>query len=350
MAIENSTWGLIGAGGIGGEVQRQLADPETATRLGMQTLPNFVMRSSGIYDAAGHPFGADSLADIAKLPDVVFVATPSTDDGVTTYNYLTHLLSRGTSVVTAEKGAVANFLPQLREASGDLKRLGMSATVGGGTRLLHELRTYCSDPGNVSQIHLALNGTLAAIFSSMAPPKGEGLSFDAAVQRAVDLGYAEPGSASPLDVIRAEAEGDIPKKVGILFNYLGLSPKGFDWNRLKFSLKDGEIQQAAAEAEKRRFIVSIYPENSEPTDQQEDIIGGFDIEHDGWRIVGGFQNVESNAALGGLAATTGPNNGFVVGLGPNSSHGVYSLSGPGAGVRPTVSSMLHDHLTMKTLN
>lgn len=342
MASEQHSWALVGDGNIGGELRYRLAMPDAAARLGLQTLPSFVVRSAGIFDSEGAPTGQMQLADVAQLPDVMFVAMPSTNDGVAAYRYITHALNRGTQVVTAEKGAAANFFPQLKERSEDFKRLGISATVGGGTRLLQEVKMYCDDIGNVSQLHLTLNGTLAAIFGAMAPEGGHALSLEEAVQQAVENGYAEPGSTNPLDVIRAEAEGDVPKKTAILFNHLGLSPKTLTIRNFAFSLADHEITQAASDASRQRFAVSIFPEENTPP---QDVIGGFAVTHDGWRIVGGFQDITANPLLGDLARPSGATNGFVIGLGPDNAHGVYSLSGPGAGVGPTVSAMLYDYLS-----
>lgn len=342
---ETGTWGLIGPGGVGGELQQQLADAQTAERLGLHTMPSFVIRSSGVYGPDGQAIGR-RLGDVPDLPETIFIAVPTTDDGTVAKGYITEVLSRGSNVVTAEKGAIANFYPELKRVSHNFDCLGFSASVGGGTRMIPELRTYCSDPGNVSQIHVSLNGTLAAIFGDMAPPSGSGMSFDAAVKRAVELGYAEPGAKSPLDVIRGEAQGDIPKKVGILFNALGLSSKFFEWQKLRFTLSDAQIRQAVQQADKRRFIISIYPEHALSAGQQADIVGGFDVAHDGWRIAGGFQDITTNPHLASFAAANGPTNGFVVALGEHGSHGTYALSGPGAGVGPTVGSMLHDYVRM----
>jgi len=78
--------------------------------------------------------------------------------------------------------------------------------------MLEVAQNYLVDSNNVTQMHLVLNGTLSAIFSSIAPQGGSGMSLGAAVHQAVEMGYAEPGAESYIDVIRGEAEGDIPKK------------------------------------------------------------------------------------------------------------------------------------------
>ena len=345
---ETQEWALIGYGSIGQEVARQLQQPEVAHRLGLSILPQFVMRSSGIMAPDGHtPMQYESLRDMEELPEVTFVALPSTDDGEVAYTQLVHILKRGKMAVTAEKGAMANYFSELRSASDNFKRLGVNATVGGGTRLINIGREYCRDRDNVKQIHLSLNGTLSAILSSVAPPHGAGMPLGQAAYQAMQLGYAEPGASSPYDVIRGEALGDIPKKTSIFFNAVGLSEHPLDWEDLCFDLSDEQISQVIEEAKIRRFIVSIYPEDylvNHLKGPDNDKVSGFSVLHEGWRIIGGFRHIDRNPLFSPLADITGPGNGIVVGLGPDETDGVYALTGPGAGPRPTVNTMLDDYL------
>lgn len=322
---------MIGFGNIGRELHRQLTQPAVATRLGLQPKPEFVLRSKD----------NGRLAKMKDLPDVVFVAIPSTDNGRPAYGYISAVLKKGKVVVTAEKGALANNFAALQKQSDDFKRLGVNATVGGGTRLVSALQQYCEDPANIRQLHLALNGTLTAIFSTMTA----GTSLDRAVEQAVKAGYAEPGHQNPQDVIRSEAEGDTPKKAAILFNSLGLSRKVLDWRQLEFKLSDDDISHAVKEAQDRRFVVSVYPAGR--NGPETGVIGGFRVRHDGWLVVGGFRHMGRNPLFYSLANLTGPGCGFVIGLGPDESDGIYSLSGPGAGPSPTVNTMLDDYLSLK---
>lgn len=139
------------------------------------------------------------------------------------------------------------------------------------------------------------------------------------------------------------------KKTAILFNKLGLSDDLIDWGQLKFELTDDQIAEAIEEAKIRRFIVSIYSkgylEKNSARCPESDIIGGFNIDHADWRLVGGFRNIERNPLFDPLARLAGPSNGAVIGLGPNETDGVYTVSGPGAGVRPTVNTMLDDYIS-----
>ncbi len=350
MSTINS-WGLIGFGNIGHEVVRQLALPKVAARLGLHAAPEFIINSKGVLGPDGQPSKVYANFEAIKdLPDVLFIALPSSDDGKLAYSYIARLLKTDTLVVTAEKGALANNFLALKQASHNFDRLGVSATVGGGTRLLHIAREYAQDIDNITQIHLALNGTLAAILSWCAPLHGSPQPLDEAVEKAVKLGYAEPGSQSPYDVIRGEAEGDIPKKAAIFCNILGLGRTPIDWKSFRFKLSEAELKQAVDPKQPHRFIVSLYSPQYQREHLETDtsgVVGGFKLDYSGWQIMGGFRRVDN--LLGDLANLSGPGNGMVIGLGPHAADGIYAVTGPGAGVNPTVNAMLDDYIRLKRL-
>jgi homoserine dehydrogenase len=347
-----ATWGLIGFGNIGHEVLRQISQSAVAKRIGLEQKPLYIFERVGVLGPDGRTLTKyKDLSELPELADVNFIALPSSNDGKLALSYILPLLEKGKLVITAEKGALANHFSGLKAASDGFKRFGITATVGGGTRLLYVAREYSQDIDNITQIHLALNGTLAAMMDWVSPvAKKDGFSLDEAAKQAVAHGYAEPGSTSPAAIIKAEAEGDIPKKLAIFYNIVGLGPSLVDWSALQFSLTDEQITQAASKTSPRRFIASLYSPAyvaDNPAAPKDDIIGGFNIEHDGWRLVGGFRRADADPLFAPLANLSGPGNGIVVGLGPDASDGVYAVTGPGAGVNPTVNAMIDDFIRLK---
>ncbi len=355
-------WGLIGhrnSGSypnVGGELARQIAEPGVAQRYGLSPKPLFIVKTSGIYEADGEtPSAVSSLTDVNDFPDVTFVALPSTDDGLVAYDNIAHILDRGKRVVTAEKGAIANNFADLEARSENFQRLGITATVGGGTRMIKIAQEYCQVHPDITQIHVTPNGTTTAMLSLIGPQGGAaGVSLGIAADQVVRLGYAEPpgpgSSQTPQEIIKGEAEGDIPKKTAIFFNAVGLGDTVLDWKKLQFELKPEDIVRVIKEATERRFIVSYYSKQffqEFVSRSDDDTVGGFSVEHDGWQIVGGFQHVGQNPLFGELATLNGPGNGVVFGLGHNERYGHPVLKGSGAGPGPTAYTMLSDYLAMR---
>lgn len=337
------TWGLIGQGNIGRELVRQIGQEHVATRLGLMPKPSMIVEVNGITDADGNLDTKTSFAD-ANIPDVMFLAIPSGGDGTLARNYVSTILAKGKMAVTAEKGALSHFFQELKSTSDDFTRFGITATVGGGTRMLRVAEQYNIDQANISEMHAVLNGTLTAIMSEVAPASGTSIELEIAVEHAVKAGYAEPGADSPQAVLRGEAEGDIPKKMSIIYNVLGLGNTIVTPEMLAFSLSDEDINNAVLAKEPYRFIVSYYPTTSSADPGPR--LGGFDKIIDGWRLIAGFRPLSANPLFASFAPLTNAGNGLVIGLGPNNSDGVYSVAGPGAGVEPTVNAMIDDYVRL----
>jgi homoserine dehydrogenase len=355
--LERAHWGVIGAGTIGGELIRQVAQPEVAERLGLNPDPDFIVNSKGSW--VGDLSSPTATQDPRDLPDMIypdnlFVTLPSSGDGSLAKSYIFDALERNKTAITAEKALLANHFYESKVKSNGFRRLGADATCGGGTRMPQALKVYTEqDPANVTQIHAVLNGTLSFTFSEIGPlGHADGVTRNQAVEQAVKLGYAEPGSETFDDVVKGEAEGDIPKKTSILFNLLELGgDELLDYKDLQFELAPRELARAAREARQRRFIVSFYSllhRRGEAIDpEEEDIIGGFDVTFGGWQIVGGFQNI-NHEPLAPLGRITGPGNGALVGLGVKEQDGLYHVGfGPGAGPEPTVNTMLDNYLRLR---
>lgn len=350
--MNRCSWGLVGykpatekPNNIGREIVEQISHAHQ--RLKLEEAPRFIQRQNGLFEADGlTPKREQDIFKLKDLPDVVFVALPPSASGEPAYSIIKHCLKRGAKVITCEKGALANYFQQLKDLSGNFRSLGINASVGGGSRLMEKSRADFRDPQNICEIHLAINGTLTYVFNLIGPKDGKPIPLNQAVNQAIDLGYAEPGETDIKSIIRGEAESDVPKKVAIFLNQSGLldSSPYLSWNKLAFNLTDSDINKVIKEAKRRRFIVSIYPAKRKQV-SNKDIIGGFEVAHGSWRIIGGFRHIEQEHMINDLAKLKDAENGVIVALGPkNALDGVNVISGPGAGPKPTVNTMLDDYL------
>jgi homoserine dehydrogenase len=304
--------GLIGYGNIGKEVEKWVLQRGWDASV--------IAKTSGIYNSKKEKI--DELSNWLihfKKVDIAVLCIPTFDDGRTAYNYLKTLVENGIPVVTSEKGAMGNYFSELKPWIIQGK-IGYSAVVGGGTRMLHWIPTRVSL--YTTEIHLIINGTLNHFFEGLSHGRNEGEMIDEAKK----LGYAEPGAGTVLEVINTEACGDIPKKVASLINICGLGEiRAEEINVKRINRKD--LRKLLREAPFRRYIVSFTIEE----DNEEDIVAGFKCKVGKWYISGGFKNRTHNPLFLQLVPP-GVNNAALI-YGPE---GAYILTGPGAGSRPTV--------------
>jgi len=102
-------------------------------------------------------------------------------------------LRSGTHVVSANKAALANHYDELQaaaEAGGAM--LNFSAAVGGGTPVIERLRAL---KGRVAKVEGVMNGTCNFLLDRLS----EGWTFDEALARARELGFAEEDSSADVD-------------------------------------------------------------------------------------------------------------------------------------------------------
>ena len=145
-----------------------------------------------------------------------------------------HALLQGAQVVTANKAAVAKHWDSLHAAAarngGELR---FSAAVGGGAPILEALSRL---EGEVVSVEGVMNGTCNYLLSRLA----EGWSFEDALAKAQELGFAEADPSADVD------GHDAADKLSILVREafdVALLPKWID----KHSLRD-LVPEAAAEA------------------------------------------------------------------------------------------------------
>lgn len=303
--------GLIGYGRIGREVERRVLQRGWEVPV--------IARSSGIYNSRKEKVDEISnwLKHFKKV-DAAVLCIPTFDDGATAFNYIKTLVENGIPTVTTEKGAMGNYFPELKPLLAQGK-IGYSAVVGGGTRLLDWVK--CRLSKRIAAILLIINGTLNYIFDGLA----RGRPLEEVVEEAKILGYAEPGAQTTIEVINTEACRDVPMKIAAVVNICGLGEVRAKEIKVK-SVSEKDEKRLVREAAFRRYIVSITKENDE-----EDIIGGFKFKLDDWYVSGGFKNRNHNPLFLQLVPP-GVNNAALI----YGDDGTYILTGPGAGAQATV--------------
>jgi len=262
---------------------------------------------------------------------VVFLAIPTFDDGKTASTYITALTEKSIPVVTCEKGALANYFAELQPS---LHRIGYSATVGGGSKMIHFLQGRFFS--GIREVHAIINSTMNYIWDDlkMGNPLGH------IVEEVKRLGYAEPGEKDPIKIILGEAGPDVTKKTSILFN-LCFRPQTI--LRAKDSdvvLTEEMVRQAITEAMTRRFVVSF--EREENFKEKDSDIIAFTHHREGWVISGGFKRTDNPLIARLCNAATWVNNAVLTVEGEDGSGGIYLCAGPGAGASPVANAMIRD--------
>ena len=313
--------GIIGAGQIGSELHSRVKARGWEVKVVLNEYGIFKDLNEKIDELSNHK---EHLKDL----DIVFLAIPTFDDGKTAFGYMSLLLERGIPIVTCEKGALSNYFSELK---GSLNRIGYSATVGGGTRMLRYIESMAGN--KEKEFHAILNGTLNYIFDEIS----RGRSLGEVVGEAKRLGYTEPGANDPLEIINKESAQDLPMKAAIFFNLCRL---GSDCVRAKdinpHRIKESELDRLVKEAMNRRYIVSFMRKKP-----KEDMVGGFSYQIGDWNISAGFKNINENPLFSKLVSS-GVNNSILICEGEYGIDGTYTLNGPGAGPKPTTASMMKD--------
>lgn len=302
-----SSIGIIGLGNIGTEIYN------TAQLLRWNT--KWIIRSKETY---GNP---------EEKVDIIFLTIPTLDDGKTAFNYIKKSMNKDTPVVTCEKGSLSNYYAELEP---NINRIGYNATVGGGTQILSKLKELLEPRiWTELEIHAVINGTLNYIISEVS----EGKELEEVALKARELGYTEPGAEKPLDIINKEATQDVPMKTAIIFNTANLNGRIRAKEIKTHKINNSELEEIINK--NMRCTVSITRKYT------EEVIGGFKHQAGEWIITAGFKKIESQELI-----RPGVSNILLVNLG---DFGVYTLSGPGAGAKPTVKSMMLDAIKFNYL-
>lgn len=175
---------LLGCGAVGGGVLSYLHGwPD------LFEVNPVLVRRPGKYEGLGR-FTAQLSEALAEKPDVVVELVGGADFPA---DLMRSVLRGGAQVVTANKAAVAKHYDSLHacaEAGGGSLRF--SAAVGGGTPIIEALRRLS---GSVVAVEGVMNGTCNFLLSRLS----EGWSFDEAVAKAQELGFAEADPSADVD-------------------------------------------------------------------------------------------------------------------------------------------------------
>lgn len=263
--------------------------------------------------------------------DVIFLAIPTFDDGRTAFNYITAVTEKRIPVVTCEKGALSNYFAELKPI---LNRIGYSATVGGGSGMIHFLQHRFFS--GMREVHAIVNGTMNYIWDDlrMGNPLGH------IIEEVKRLGYAEPGEKDPIRIILGEAGPDVTKKTSILFNLCFRPKTVLRAKDIKVVLTDKMVRQAITEAMNRRFVVS-FERNGNFKEKDNDIVA-FTHRIEEWVISGGFKRTDSPLIARLCNSATWINNAILTVEGEDGSGGIYLCVGPGAGASPIATAMIRD--------
>ena len=317
--------GIIGFGNIGKKLYEKLL--ENGWKV------TFIVTSEHVFgDSPDNPKDkSENWLNYCRDVDIVFLAIPTFDDGRTAFNYITAVIEKGIPVVTCEKGALSNYFAGLKPI---LNRIGYSATVGGGSGMIHFLqRRFFS---GIREVHAIVNSTMNYIWDDlrMGNPLGH------IVEEVKRLGYAEPGEKDPIRIILGEAGPDVTKKTSILFN-LCFRPKTILHAKdIKVVLTDEMVRQAITEAMSRRFVVS-FERDGNFKEKDNDIVA-FTHHIEGWVISGGFKRTDSPLIARLCNSATWVNNAILTVEGEDGSGGIYLCVGPGAGASPVATAMIRD--------
>lgn len=166
--------------------------------------------------AADNKFGKPDMSALEVIElleaETVVEATPTNvKDGEPAFSHIKAAFKTGKHVVTTNKGPLALALPALIELAEHNKvYFRFSGSVGAGTPIL-EFAKRCLFGDRILSVRGILNGTTNFILTEMAEKH---VSFDQALKKAQELGYAEADPSMDIDGI------DTACKLAILANWV----------------------------------------------------------------------------------------------------------------------------------
>ncbi len=269
-------------------------------------------KSSGKISDLPDAFDGDALALIKKAEADMMVEATYTDikTGEPATSHIRAALERGMHVTTTNKGPLALFYHDLAKLAHDKKvKFLYEGTVMSGTPLLNLIRETLAG-STITQIKGILNGTTNYILTQME----EGMSYDDALKKAQELGYAE--AVPDADVLGWDALA----KVTILANTVFGSknkPDAYSCKGITEITADA-IKDAKARGKRFKLIGKVWREGD---------------------TIKGSVGPEEVALTHPLAGVMGATNAVTV---TTDTLGDVTIVGPGAGRKETGYSALID--------
>jgi homoserine dehydrogenase len=275
-----------------------------------------VVEGGSLSDLPGIAFEGESLDMIQQAEADVMCEATYTDieTGEPATSHIRKAIERGMHVVTTNKGPVALHFKDLNKLAVEKGvRFLFEGTVMSGTPLINFIRENLAGC-DIREIKGILNGTTNYILTRME----QGLSYEEALKKAQELGYAE--AVPDADVLGWDALA----KVTILAKYIfGADGKPFDYPCEGITnITAAAITEAKARDKRFKLIGKVWREGSlvKASVAPEEI----DLTHP-------------------LASITGATNAVTI---TTDALGDVTVVGPGAGKEATGFSMLVDLITI----
>ena len=273
---------------------------------------DYDLRAALVRDAAkarAADFASISIYDtvdalLAERPDVIIDALP---DGPAGAALIRAALSKGISIVSANKQAVAGALAELHDlAAENGAHLAYAASVGGGAPMVETVRRARA-AGEIVEMTAILNGTVNFILDLMK----NGAGFDEAVRRAQEAGFAEPDPTADLSGEDARAKIAILayEAFGVDMDLDAIELEALTAERAARFLKEGGVWKQLARIDRRGGALTAKVR---------------------------FERVDD---IPFLAATPGESNALAA---ATAGGDTFFCRGKGAGRRPTVESLFAD--------
>lgn len=298
---------LLGCGTVGREVAHQIVDGQWDLEL-----VSVLVRDSSKDRGIDPELITDRFDDVlAARPDVIVELIGGLEPAGA---YVKCALSRGISVVTANKTLIAHRGPQLQRAADELGvGLAFEASVCAGVPVIASLRQFGAD--RVTSLQAILNGTCNFVLSRMARA---GASLDEAIAEAQARGFAEPDPSADL------TGRDSAEKLTILAReagFVGIEPVDVQTAGLE-RVTSEDLRLAARSGKAIKLIAELTHDQS------------------GLRLRVGPTLVDQRHPL---ASVDDEENAVVI---TSELAGTTTLRGKGAGARPTACAVIGDVLTV----